>query len=335
MPKCRRFAMACLGLHVIAASLSPVHLRADEPPGDSLGHTLKNGQVQLDVLLPNATQGYYRGTRFDWSGLIRQARYQGHTFFGEWKTPHDPTNHDDVVGPAEEFGMDAPLGYAEARPGEPFLKIGVGLLEKVDEPKYRFWHPYRLLRPGGWEISKGDDWIEFRQDMDGPRGWGYRYTKRIALEGNGPSFTIEHQMKNTGSKRIDTTHYCHNFFIIDGQPVGTAYRLAFPFAVDSKQPLGEAAVIEGRDILFRRDLKPGEALFAELRGYRGVEDNEVVIENRKAGAAVKIAGDRAPLKVNLYAVNTAICPEPFVTLTIEPGGGTAWKNRYTLIQVDK
>jgi len=49
---------------------------------------ITNGLVTLTLYLPDAQRGYYRGTRFDWSGLIAQAEYEGHTFFSEWQTPH-------------------------------------------------------------------------------------------------------------------------------------------------------------------------------------------------------------------------------------------------------
>ncbi len=59
--------------------------------------------------------------------MIGRVDWSGHTFFGEWKqSRHDPNGSDDVVGSAEEFGMSAPLGYADAKPGETFIKIDVG-----------------------------------------------------------------------------------------------------------------------------------------------------------------------------------------------------------------
>src|SRR5207253_10486555 len=118
---------------------------AADPPR----HVLERDGLTLTVLLPDAQTGFYRGTRFDWSGVVETARVNGHTLFGYWKDTHDPTNHDDVPGTAEEFGTvnspgGGPLHYRDARPGETFLKIGVGELEKVEEPRYNFTRRYRL-----------------------------------------------------------------------------------------------------------------------------------------------------------------------------------------------
>src|SRR5437016_5526211 len=65
---------------------------------------LKNNQLKLIVYLPDPEKGFYRGTRFDWSGVLGQVDFAGHKLFGPWKDKHDPTNYDDIIGPVEEFG---------------------------------------------------------------------------------------------------------------------------------------------------------------------------------------------------------------------------------------
>ena len=44
---------------------------------------IANKLLKATVYLPDAEKGFYRGTRFDWSGMVAQAEYKGHTFFGE------------------------------------------------------------------------------------------------------------------------------------------------------------------------------------------------------------------------------------------------------------
>src|SRR3954468_4633274 len=97
-------------------------------------HVLEGGGVKLTVDLPDAKTGFYRGTRFDWSGVVATAEVGGHTVFGYWKVTHDPANHDDVPGPAEEVGHAEPLNYTAAPVGGTFVKIGVGELVKPAEP---------------------------------------------------------------------------------------------------------------------------------------------------------------------------------------------------------
>ena len=83
--------------------------------------------------------------------MFGEVEFAGHKIFGPWKDKHDPTNHDDIVGPCEEFGIEKPLGYDDAKVGETFLKIGVGELEKPKEEKYSFAKKYKIVKPAEWK----------------------------------------------------------------------------------------------------------------------------------------------------------------------------------------
>lgn len=65
--------------------------------------SISNGMVNAVVYLPDAKSGYYRGSRFDWSGVVGCLAYRGHTFFGVWFPRYDPLLHDAITGPVEEF----------------------------------------------------------------------------------------------------------------------------------------------------------------------------------------------------------------------------------------
>ncbi len=78
---------------------------------------ISNGAIDAKLYLPDARQGYYRGTRFDWSGVIYSLRYKGHEYFGPWFEKYAPQTHDAIAGPVEEFlTHDAGLGYADVHP---------------------------------------------------------------------------------------------------------------------------------------------------------------------------------------------------------------------------
>lgn len=284
---------------------------------------LANKRVTLRIYLPDAATGFYRGTRFDWSGVIGSATCDGHAFFEPWRLPHDATGHDSIAGPAGEFGMATPLGYAEANVGETFIKIGVGHLEKPLEKEYSFGRGYRIAAPGSWTVNHAEGAITFEQSLTDPRGWGYRLTKRIALTPAG--FTLGHILANTGTRRISTDHYCHNFVRIDGHPIGPAYRLHFPFEVAASVARPVPPLIAGRVLTMPSFTG---SFFAELAGYAEKSGHGVTVEHAPSGLAVSIRGDRPVAKFNLYAESTAVCPEPFVRLEIEPGKEAAWKVEY-------
>lgn len=325
--RCLVLSLSVLGLLSLAAA-APVPAAEDYPSA-----ALSNGQVRLTVYLPDPRKGYYRGPRFDWSGQVAQAEYKGHTFFKEWRTPHDPTNFEHGIGTAEEFGTPTALGHAEAKPGETFVKIGVGVLEKPQEDRYRFFHPYRFVRTGTWKTERGMDWIEFRQELSGDRGYAYAYTKRIALAKDAPVFTISRTLKNTGSRPLETTHYGHNFVLIDNTPVGEAYRLRLPWAAAAREGarLQGNLQVKGNELAFGGAVERDKPVYADLTGFGvGLRDHHVEIENTRTGAAMTIRGDLPLSRFAFYAADTAACPEPFVTLALRPGEAKSWSTTYTL-----
>ena len=60
---------------------------------------ISNGLVNAVVYLPDAKDGYNRGSRFDWSGMVGCLAYKGHTYFGVWFPHYDPLLHDAITGP--------------------------------------------------------------------------------------------------------------------------------------------------------------------------------------------------------------------------------------------
>ncbi len=106
----------------LLATLAFAATAADYPEAEISNHILT-----VKLLLPDVQKGYYRATRFDWSGAISSLQFQGHEYFGKWFDRYDPKINDAIQGPVEEFltnGMG--LGYEEAKPGGNFVKIGVG-----------------------------------------------------------------------------------------------------------------------------------------------------------------------------------------------------------------
>ena len=113
---------------------------------------ISNGLIRVRLYLPDNETGFYRGARFDWAGVIPDLEYQGHTYFGKWHNKeHDPNFHVHTAGPVDEF---VPVGYNEAKVGETFLKIGVGMLEKPQEEKYFFATTYKNTNSGTWKVKK-------------------------------------------------------------------------------------------------------------------------------------------------------------------------------------
>jgi hypothetical protein len=118
---------------LIAAALAVSPLHAADPPQAEIS----NGVIHAKLYLPDAANGYYRATRFDWSGVVASLEFQGHNYFGVWFPHYDPKLHDAITGPVEEYRTgESGLGYDEAKVGGTFVRIGVGLLKKPQEERF-------------------------------------------------------------------------------------------------------------------------------------------------------------------------------------------------------
>jgi len=312
-------------------SLSPAAGAAAGPPEAEIS----NGQIHAKFYLPDAQAGYYRGTRFDWSGVIYSLRYRGHEYFGKWFERYDPEIHDAIMGPVEEFRTNgAGLGYDEAKAGEGFIRIGVGVVRKPDEPHYQGFHTYEIMDHGKWTVEKGNDRITFIHELNGPNGYAYVYRKTARLEPDKPVLVLDHSLRNTGTRAIQTSQYDHNFFVIDGQPTGPDALVEFPFELRAARPLTGPASLEGGRVVYHQELEQGQSVYGELEGYgNDAKDYQIRLEHRKAGAGVRITGNRPLSKVVFWSIRTTFCPEPYTEMHIEPGREASWTityNFYTL-----
>jgi hypothetical protein len=289
--------------------------------------TISNGSVTATLMLPDAQQGSYQGTRFDWSGIVSSLMYNGHQFVGQWYPKHDPKIHDAITGPAEEFlSHDAGLGYDETKPGETFIRIGVGTVRKPDEKAYRRFETYEIVDPGKRTLRTDRNWVEFTHQVNA-NGYAYEYRKTVRLAKDKPEFVIEHELKNTGSKTIDTQVYNHNFFVIDNEVVGPEMTIRFPWTPKPDKPFTNGGEISGTEIRYAKELQTGETVSADLTGFGAFD---IRVENHQAGAGVHITGDRPLVKLFFWSIRTVACPEPYVHIVVEPKKTFKWQLRYVL-----
>jgi hypothetical protein len=321
---------------------------ATEPVPGGPEAEITNGVLKARFYLPDARKGFYRGTRFDWSGVIGSLEYEGHRYYGPWFTKTDPAVNDfvfqgadiiagpcsAVTGPAEEFSTDdKALGYGQAKPGETFLKIGVGVLRKPpDGSEYSRFRLYVIVDPGTWNVKATRDTIEFTQEVaDASSGYGYRYQKTLRLVPGRLEMVMDHTLRNTGKRRIESDVYNHNFLVLDGQPPGPDFVLKMPFEIKAtRAPDRALAEVRGDQVVYRKVLGAEETVYTTFQGFGPTAaDYRFTIENRKAGAGVRITGDRPLSKVALWSIRSVLSLEPFIAMRIEPGREFTWRYTYT------
>lgn len=307
---------------------------------------ISNGAVRAGVYLPNAQNGYYRGTRFDWSGMIHSLIYKGHDYYGPWYDQTDPAVHDFVyrngaivagacswaTGPAEEFGE---IGYGEAAPGGTFVKIGIGRLRKPDGAAYDPYRLYEIADGGKWTVHRSAGEIEFVQEVGGPGDYAYVYRKVVRLATDAPRMTIEHHLKNTGRKAIAANAYIHNFLVLQ-KPPGPGLTITFPFRITSPPLKGDLARIEGNRIAYLETLTGEDKVQTAIEGFGATAaDYAITVESRNAGMGVRIKGDRPLAKASLWSIRSNVSVEPFVAVSAEPGKEFDWKIEYEYFELGR
>jgi hypothetical protein len=283
---------------------------------------IKNGSISARLYLPDKDNGYYRGSRFDWSGVIAELEWNGHSYFGQWFEKYNATNHDAILGPVEAFD---PIGFEKAKPGERFIKIGVGAVVKPDESPYDFLKSYVVSNYGKWRVQTRRDQVKFLHTIE-DGNYGYAYSKTVKLNKGAPQLIINHSLKNTGKEKIETRVYDHNFFVIDNQLTGPGFVVTFPF------PLADSASnsfvkINGDQLKFVKELGRRNVALRNLTNGK-IANYEFRIENRNTGAGVKITCNRPISKLDFWAASKTICPEPYIDIRLDPGQEFNWKITY-------
>lgn len=293
---------------------------------------LTGNGVSIQIALPDSQQGYYRGTRFDWSGVFRSLHYGGHSYIDEWFSKHDPQRHDGICGPVDEFTQ---IGYEQTLPGEGFLKIGVGVLRRPQAPKdepYDRFKLYEVIDPGVREITQQHNSISFRHRISFQQ-YGYDYLKTLHLTDE-PGFSLSYKLQNIGDATLSGHVYNHNFFTLDHMVVGSQTQISFPFTPQGTWRETYDSVSLGHSgILFQRNLRVGESVFmGDLQGFSPTAGTfKFQLLNKISTAGVQVASDQTPSYIVFWACPTVACIEPYLPFYIPAGETKEWELRYRLL----
>jgi len=340
---------ALFGIGLTAILALPVVLGLaggwDQPAADPPQAEITNGELRAKLYLPDAQRGFYRGTRFDWAGVVSSLEYRGHNFYGQWYTRSDRRVHDfafegddivtstccTIMGPVEEFkSNEKALGFDDAKVGGTFIKIGVGVLRK-DGAEYDVFKQYELVDPGKWTVKTHADSVEFTHELTDPSsGYGYNYRKVVRLVAGKPEMVLEHHLKNTGRRAIQGTVYGHNFLMLDRQTIGPDFTVSVPFAIEaSPAPHADLAKVDGKKFHYLRQLVGRDVVYTQVSGFSSdPKDNEVRIEDRRVGAGMVIRGNRPLSHMALWSIRSVLAVEPFIAMAIEPGNEFDWDVTY-------
>ena len=300
--------------------------------------TMGNSLITARIAPPDLARGFYRGTRFDQAGVITSLTLKGRDFYGPWFDRVAPEVLDYTYdaqgrvvggpdsatsGPVEEF---APLDF-EAKPGT-FVKIGVGVLRQPDTQPYDHYRHYKIEDAGKRTTKVTRDSITFTQ-MLSSNGIAYVYEKTLRLVPGQPQLVIEHRLKNTGSKPINTTVYDHNFLRL--KPGNADVKVTFPFSIAAASPPpADLMRIEGGTLTYLRPMKNKERISFLITGFgNNTKDYDFRVEDTNSRAGVRVQGDRPITRLNIFSIDKVQSVEPYIAIDLAPGTERRWRYTYS------
>lgn len=309
------------GVVAAAESLQPV---------DAGSRRLVAGRLVVEVMDPNDAQRYNRGVRFTPIAAVLAASLKKREFLYH-PVQHDPV--DDHAGLAAEFDLVAPgdpdawlpPGYLEARVGEGYLKVGVGVLCKQADRYSLFQHP-KLLATATTTVVWHPDTADFHQVCSGTNG--YAYDLRAVVRVGGNQVDVEWALTNTGVRAFTTRSYSHNFFRLGDRDTGPGCELSFPydFRATGLEPQQEQA---GRVIRFMAAVPRWANIVVPWpAAYAG--PNQCTLRRRDAGMAITCETSMPGMRTAVHVRPGYISPEQFIELNLAPGGGATWTRMYRL-----
>ncbi|HQI85792.1 MAG TPA: hypothetical protein PKV20_14530 [Anaerolineae bacterium] len=299
-------------------------------PTENSPIVLRSHRLTVEIAQPGSV---YSGTRFDWTGFITQVTLdKAHTFCVP--ESFEPGQGTGGVGLCGEFGIEEVIGYDEAQPGDPFPKLGIGLLARPDEQPYNFFRPYEIVAPFPIHVTTGPTQATFTVEPVECRGYAVRLTKTITVEG--AELTIAYALENVGEKPIATTEYVHNFVGIDGHAIGPDYHLRMPYTIGfaaPPEPLAERMAqmmaildVQGGDI--RCKATPEHPFYCRPLGFTATDAPQWELVHEPTGVGMREYDDFTPARVAVWGTTHVISAEIFIPLTVQPGEIQYWTRRY-------
>lgn len=267
---------------------------------------LASDRLAVSIAVPDSA----RGARFDATASICQVVLDGrHAFCGI------EDGGTLGVGLCAEFGIRGPIGYDDARPGEAFLKPGVGALTRGDDQPYDFARAYAVA-PSPIAVSGGDDEALFTAAPLVARGWGVSLVRRVRVAGD--RLEIESTLGNVGERAFAVEEYNHNFLASGG---GT-HELILDGAIDATPAAWFAR--DGARLAWPTPVRVPRYLTGPAR-----DATTWSWRDPSSGRAVSETCSEPWSRFALFTTPSLVCPEAFVHIALAPGESATWRRTWT------
>ncbi|HOF11730.1 MAG TPA: hypothetical protein PKW26_06225 [Treponemataceae bacterium] len=289
--------------------------------------SLHNDILKADI---DARASLYEHTRFDHAGQIVQVTMHNRHTFLTTETKNPLKRATEGTGLSGEFGIHMPIGYDDCPVGEYFPKIGVGLLLKENTKPYDYFHIYKLKKDTKQIIQESDRELRIISSIEPCRGYAYEYEKRISLDKN--QIRISYKLKNTGTKPILTTEYCHNFVGFNDLNLDTNYTLSFDIPLH-KNTFKELAnpndcLIFDTNAMSWQSTPKEDFFIGDLGSIKKWQ-----LENTKTKTALSEEVQFTSPYCNVWGNAHVVSPEIFISVDVKANETMQWERLYTFKEI--
>jgi hypothetical protein len=280
---------------------------------------LSNDFLTVDIMEPGSE---YKGQRYDYTGWIKQINFKGVDLCTTESAAPD-VEMLNGSGLCSEFGIFAPVGYDDCKPGQQFPKLGVGLLTKADEGPYEFSKPFKM-EP--FEIkSHSNEVSAFFEVLPSPcRGYEAGIKKQIII--NGSTLVIDYELINTGTMTIQTHEYCHNYLSFQQSAFNSDYQLKLPFNVKA-ETLPKPGIYKDDYITWPEE--DFDTYYTRPEGYKPEQIVWWELFHTKTGVRMREQLNAPLLWMALFGTKRLVSAELFIPINVKPGETQKWKRTYT------
>jgi len=191
---------------------------------------------------------------------------------------------------------------------------------------------------GKWKVKRNATSIRFSQTIsDKQTGYGYAYTKQVALTPGRAQMTISHTLRNTGSKPIKGMVYDHNFMRWDNEAPNPDYRVLFAFDPKIQEmPADMLLALNGRTLTFTRAMVDRDAMRVTPEGFGSTAaDYDFRVENKKLGIGLRLSADQPLAQMAVWGIRTVFAVEPFISYDVQPHSEFSWTLVYDAYELQR
>ncbi len=281
--------------------------------------TLKSGNMEIQVLKPYSP--VYTRTRFNHAGIVSSILYKGVQFA-------EPEQRDPSRSTTGGIGLSGQINCLtpeeEAREGEQFLRLGIGVMTRQKELiHFSKDAPYDKLNI---RVDAGTDSATFVTTSPKVNGYAYEEKRVITVSDN--SITMSVQLKNTGDKTFEGNEYNHNFLSLGGLTVGPDYHLELPLCKGFDKMTETCGLTQdGQGVTWEKTPeRPFYWQFDEVSDQK--TDYAWKLCHQNSPRTVREIIDFVPEHITVWGTADCACTEVFVPFKLLPGEGIKWSRKW-------